>query len=92
MPGALHQCMKSCITSHTVSIVDYEERLMMQNEKLQVEVRMWELREQDLQEQFAFREQQIKRKYEERIWYDDLLLFFFFSSQVHGRNSLLRPK
>eukprot|EP00669_Euglena_mutabilis_P005425 TRINITY_DN16879_c0_g1_i1.p1 TRINITY_DN16879_c0_g1~~TRINITY_DN16879_c0_g1_i1.p1 ORF type:complete len:270 (+),score=22.57 TRINITY_DN16879_c0_g1_i1:39-848(+) len=49
------------------SIVDYEERLMMQNEKLQVEVRMWELREQDLQEQFAFREQQIKRKYEERI-------------------------
>eukprot|EP00667_Euglena_gracilis_P020154 EG_transcript_21759 len=49
------------------SAVDYEERLMMQNEKLQVEVRMWELREQDLQEQFAFREQQIKRKYEERI-------------------------
>lgn len=49
------------------SAVDFEERLLMQNEKLQVEVRMWELREQDLQEQFAFREQQIKLRYEERI-------------------------
>ena len=48
---------------------DYEERLMMAEESQQCDVRMWELREQDLQEQFAFREKELKNHYEARIRY-----------------------
>jgi len=48
-------------------VADYEERLALADERLKAEGRMWELREQDLQEQFAYREEQMKRQLEQRI-------------------------
>jgi len=57
----------SALQDAEANMCDYEERLMMAEERHQCEIRMWELREQDLQEQFAFREKELKKHYEARI-------------------------
>ena len=58
---------RRALEAAAANLADYEERLALADERLKAEGRMWELREQDLQEQFAYREEQMKRQLEQRI-------------------------
>ena len=59
--------LRRALQEAAANAADYEERLAIAEERLKAEGRMWELREQDLQEQFAYREAQLKRRLEQRV-------------------------